>query len=655
MNIMVASNSKYIPFCKVMLASLFEQDGDRDIHVYMPYDGLSDRELAELGDFIEGHEGKHFHPMQVDPEFKERVESHNGISIETYYRILAIDMLPDSVEKILYLDSDMVIQKSIAGLWDTELKDRYFAVCEDIIGILNDFHEANKKRMNIPSEYSYFNAGVMLMNIAALKRDGICTKVLGRIYTDFERYEYNDQDVLNEMFYYRLIYLPWQKYNCPPALYITDGRKIPGVGGEQGEVAHAWNSEYDGEAAERHGEDAINSRFLSYREVRALSGTAVNTAAGTENISAGTAENAAGDTADNTTAGTVNVTAEVCAGAHIIHFLANTKPWSGDRRESQVYSIFDRVYFEARKRAGLEPDLPAVLREYLSANYTYVYLDGMLKASVLPEADTLILGSSYGLTDIDMSVLPTAVNLSVTSADLSAQLGILREAVEHRRARFDRLVLLLGEYALYDDMSKSRMGQEIQRSVYGAVYGEWDPWSNVAVNSGLCIADRMKAEAAAKELIYSKGNFFNELYTREDNCEEKYRGLVWAEASEDERARFAGIRTADHNRLYKPQSDTPLKNRSCLEQIFSVAEEHDMAVFVVFPPFSPEYEERIEPAMKAEMNAFLNETPHMVNLLDFRELVEDGNFTPEDFFDMDHLSAAGAVKFSEILRGIIYE
>ncbi|MCR4946002.1 MAG: glycosyltransferase family 8 protein [Lachnospiraceae bacterium] len=631
MNIMVAANSKYIPFCKVMLASLFEQDGDRDIHVYMPYDGLSDRELAELGNFIEGHEEKHFHPMQVDPEFKERVESHNGISIETYYRILAIDMLPDSVEKILYLDSDMVIQKSIASLWDTELKDRYFAVCEDIIGILNDFHEANKKRMNIPSVYSYFNAGVMLMNIAALKRDGICTKVLERIYTDFERYEYNDQDVLNEMFYDRLIYLPWQKYNCPPALYITDGRKIPGVGGEQGEVAHARNSEYDGEAAERHGEDAINSRFLSYSQVRALSGTAVNTAAGT-----------------------VNVTAEVCAGAHIIHFLANTKPWSGDRRESQVYSIFDRVYFEARKRAGLEPDLPAVLREYLSANYTYVYLDGMLKASVLPEADTLILGSSYGLTDIDMSVLPTAVNLSVTSADLSAQLGILREAVEHRRAHFDRLVLLLGEYALYDDMSKSRMGQEIQRSVYGAVYGEWDPWSNVAVNTGLCIADRMKAEAAAKELIYSKGNFFNELYTREDNCEEKYRGLVWAEATGDERARFAGIRTADHNRLYKPDSPTPAKNRDCLDGIFSLAETYEMEVFVIFPPFSPEYEERIEPAMKAEMNAFLNETPHMVNLLDFRELVEDGTFTPEVFFDMDHLSAAGAVKFSGILRGLIH-
>ena len=38
-----------------------------------------------------------------------------------------------------------------------------------------------------------------------------------------------------------------------------------------------------------------------------------------------------------------------------------------------------------------------------------------------------------------------------------------------------------------------------------------------------------------------------------------------------------------------------------------------------------------------------------------RELVEDGTFTPEDFFDMDHLSAAGAVKFSGILRGLIFE
>ena len=617
MNVMVAANSYYIPFCKVMLSSLFACEGDENIDVYMPYEGLSDGDIADLDNYIKGFEGKRFFPMKVDSTFKERVKSHNGITIETYYRILAIDMLPETVEKILYLDCDMIVQKSIKECYETELGDAYFAVCEDIIGILNGFHEANKIRMNIPPEYSYFNAGIMLMNIAALRNDGVCARILEQIYADFERYEYNDQDVLNEMFYDRLLFLPWQKYNCPPALYIV----------EKSAAGETEDTEDGDKLLDKNTQDEEPTGFLTYSEIRS-----------------------AAQNPDEYGEKLVNVTEDLCKAAYIIHFLANTKPWSDSRNDSAVYGIFDKIYYDARKRAGLTPDLPGIMKEYLAQNYTYLYVDGMMKAAVLPEVDTLILGSSYGLTDVDMGVLTTSVNLSVTSADLSTNAKMLKTVLEKRKGGFSRLVLLLGEYALYDDMSKSRMGMEMQKSVYAPLFGESDPWGKIGENSGLCVSDRMKVETAAKELVYSKGNFFNELYVREDNCEEKYKGLVWVTASSDEKQKFADIRTADHNRLYKPENDVFSKNKSCLEEIFSMAEEYNTAIYVVFPPFSIEYEEHINPAMKQELCDFLNETPHMVNLLDFRELVEDGTFTDADFFDMDHLSASGARKFSEYLK-----
>lgn len=85
--------------------------------------------------------------------------------METYYRILGINLLPESVDRILYLDVDMVIRGSLNALYEMELGSAAFAVCEDIYGIINGFHAANKRRLRIPEQYSYFNAGVMLYNV----------------------------------------------------------------------------------------------------------------------------------------------------------------------------------------------------------------------------------------------------------------------------------------------------------------------------------------------------------------------------------------------------------------------------------------------------------------------------------------------------------
>lgn len=590
MNIMIASNSKYIPFCKVMLSSLFScEPADEVLNIYMPYEGLLTDEIEDLRRFICDEHGKRFFPMPISAGFKEKVTSHNGISIETYYRILAIDLLPDTVDKILYLDCDMVVRKSLRPLYDTEFTgDSVFAVCEDIIGILNGFHEANKRRMNIPSEYSYFNAGVMLMNITALKAEGACEKIVDRIYSDYARYEYNDQDVLNEMYFDRLIFLPWEKYNCPPGVYYR---------------------EKTGTSAGTDGTESIGScRCLTYSEIKEFS-----------------------KNPERFVLTTKDVTAEMYDNAHVIHYMANTKPWSFNRPVSKGYDIFDKAYFEARKRAGLEPDLHHVLSEYLTQNYDLIYLEGMLAAAAIPEVDTLILGTSYGITDIDMRVLGAAVNLSATSQDLSRDFLMLKSALSRRNKPFKNLLLLLGEYALYDDMEKSAMGRHLLDTLYPRLLEGADRWRDINVPE-LCNVDKLKTETAARNLIYEKGNYFNDLHTREDNCEK---------------------RTTDHNRLYKRDSDIPIQNTERLNKLLTVAAEAGMNIYVILPPFTPEYETGINPAIKRELQTVLDETPFIVNLWDFGELVKDGTFTETDFFDMDHLSESGAVKFSQMLNEIL--
>ena len=293
MNIMIVTNSAYLKSTYIMLYSLFLQHHQEKMNIYLPYEDISENELAELTAFVESYAGKKIYPLYVGEEFKTKVHSRNGINVETYYRILGINLLPESVERTLYLDVDMVIRGSLNALYETKLGNAAFAVCEDIYGIINGFHAANKRRLLIPEEYSYFNAGVMLYNVKFLRDTGAVEKILDNIYQNYERYEYNDQDVMNEMYYDNLVYVGWDEYNCPPVWCYLNKEKI-----EQGVL-----------------------EFADYNEMREL---AKNPERMLQKYQ--------------------NVTRQIYENAKIIHYLGNTKPWSTTREQSRLYEMFDEAY-----------------------------------------------------------------------------------------------------------------------------------------------------------------------------------------------------------------------------------------------------------------------------------------------------------------------
>lgn len=293
MNIMIVTNSAYLNITYVMLYSLFENHKREEINIYLPYEELKKDELNKLVRFVESFEEKHLYPLYVGDAFKKKVRSRNGINVETYYRILGIQLLPQNLKRILYLDVDMIIQGDIILLYNTRMENAPFVVCEDIYGIINGFHAANKKRLGIPDAYSYFNAGVMLYNLERLRETNAVEQMLERIYQNYERYEYNDQDVMNEMYYNQVIYTGWDEYNCPPIWCYLDKELLM-----RGEV-----------------------RFADYNEIRELS---IEPEVFMDKYQ--------------------NVTKEIYDHAKIIHYLGNTKPWSKTRKKSQLYNMYDKSY-----------------------------------------------------------------------------------------------------------------------------------------------------------------------------------------------------------------------------------------------------------------------------------------------------------------------
>ena len=132
------------------------------------------------------------------------------IGVETYYRFLVQDLLP-FYDKVLYLDSDLVVCGDVAELFDTDLAGAALAAALDVDFCGNVGYRDGKRRryarevLGLADPYGYFQAGVLLLNTAALRSLHSVDEWL-RLAGD-ERLMYNDQDLLNKECQGRVAYL----------------------------------------------------------------------------------------------------------------------------------------------------------------------------------------------------------------------------------------------------------------------------------------------------------------------------------------------------------------------------------------------------------------------------------------------------------------
>lgn len=105
--------------------------------------------------------------------------SENQFSIEIYYRILIPWLLPDSVDRALWLDSDIIISGDIAPFYHLDLVEHCIAACEDGGCINRKTRGQDNDRLGLDGKHRYFNSGVLLMNLNLIRRrfsqEEVCT------------------------------------------------------------------------------------------------------------------------------------------------------------------------------------------------------------------------------------------------------------------------------------------------------------------------------------------------------------------------------------------------------------------------------------------------------------------------------------------------
>lgn len=210
MNILISTNSNYLMPTVVMLESLFENNKGK-IKVYMLYSNLSKSEISTINELISSKFNGELILLKVDKSIFKDAPIISRFSEEIYYRLLAQDILPRAIERVLYLDVDIIINKSLEEFYNQSFDDKYLVVCEGIGMSKRDIK--TYKNLDIPLEEKYFNSGVILYNLKKMREDFSTNMFFDYIKEKKEVLTMPDQDVLNGLLYDKVKYNDYKIYN----------------------------------------------------------------------------------------------------------------------------------------------------------------------------------------------------------------------------------------------------------------------------------------------------------------------------------------------------------------------------------------------------------------------------------------------------------
>ena len=214
MNILLAFNSNYYMPALVLLKSLLvNNQWCREIRIYVLYSDLKPGEIRRFSQVAEesGIAKAIFLPVETDT-FQDAPLHLKWISRETYYRLLAQEMLPESVERVLYLDVDMIVMGSLEEFYHQDFEGKLLVACNRYG--LGGVDPKRLEQLTLPRDTIYFNAGTLLYDLAG-QRQQIDPNILYEYPVLFyQQLKYGDQDVLNAVFYGLTKFADWRVYNC---------------------------------------------------------------------------------------------------------------------------------------------------------------------------------------------------------------------------------------------------------------------------------------------------------------------------------------------------------------------------------------------------------------------------------------------------------
>ncbi len=212
MNILASINHYFMKYFLAMVNSLCDSNPHDHFDVYILQGSLPEEDKEFIRNSFPHNATPIF--LDVDESYFKGMPHSKRWPHETFYRLMVTKLMPENIDRVLYLDGDIIVHGDIKELYNTDFeedgKNYLFVGCSQVNKFLNFF---NCLRMTAFPGYKFVNAGVMLMNVKELRKVLDLDKMAKFIRRNSWRLQMLDQDVLFKFFGNRMKLVDRYKYN----------------------------------------------------------------------------------------------------------------------------------------------------------------------------------------------------------------------------------------------------------------------------------------------------------------------------------------------------------------------------------------------------------------------------------------------------------
>lgn len=226
MHICLACDNRYAMPTAITIASILQSSNPEDqLHFYILERDVSDANKQKILNLKKQIKNCNIEFIKFDEKNRQILnelpfteEQKQKWDVMTYARLFIPELIPN-VDKIFYLDSDIIVKRSLKFFWEIDLKDNFFAAVHDSScgNMVKNIEAIDGKK------YIYCNAGVMLINCKKWKNENFTQTLIKNVFDlkKQNKLDYLDQDVLNYTVMDKKLILP-MRFN----MYLHDSVQL---------------------------------------------------------------------------------------------------------------------------------------------------------------------------------------------------------------------------------------------------------------------------------------------------------------------------------------------------------------------------------------------------------------------------------------------
>ena len=222
LNILYQFNEKYVPYAGVSITSVLKNNQNAEaITFYILGEGLSNKAIETLNQEVSSN---HREIVYLDAD--NLIYKMKELDMPTYrgsyaanMRLFLDEVLNVSVDRILYLDADTVVNADLSPLFLLDMQEKTMGMVLDSLG------EKHKLQIGLGKADEYFNSGVILFDLKRWRQKEYSERIIKHVREQRNNYPAPDQDLLNVVCHGDIFRLDI-RYNFQPIHAVFSDRQF---------------------------------------------------------------------------------------------------------------------------------------------------------------------------------------------------------------------------------------------------------------------------------------------------------------------------------------------------------------------------------------------------------------------------------------------